>query len=101
MWRLSVFKASPTSWTALLGGESLRPEKRCRHDCDPVRAPVCSRSGCNDDRVGQVIPDLSAQPVKVADVAFVWCLPELDLDCEDVLATLDDQVDLAVAIPGT
>jgi hypothetical protein len=54
---------------------SLWPEQSRRYDGD-------------DDRVGEVIAKLVAQPQEMAHVSLLGCLAELDLDSEDPLAAL-------------
>jgi hypothetical protein len=76
--------------------------EQCRgYDRDPVWSSVGRRSSCDDDGVCEVVAELIAEPAKMAQVLLVGCLPELHLDCEDLGSALDDEVDLAVAAPGS
>jgi hypothetical protein len=76
-------------------------EQRRGYDRDPVWPSVGRRSSCDDDGVCEVIAEFIAEPAEMAQVLLVGCLPELHLDCEDLGSAFDDEVDLAVAAPGS
>jgi hypothetical protein len=78
---------------------SLRPEQCCGYDGDTVGPPVGGLSGCDDDRVCQVLAELVAEPEEMTQVSLFGSLAELDLDRHGALSALDDEVDLAVAAP--
>jgi hypothetical protein len=71
----------------------LRPKESRRDDGDAVLATIRLRSGVNNDRIDQVIPDLVSKPEEMLDVILFHRTAELDFDAQDALVSpLHDQV---------
>jgi hypothetical protein len=73
-------------------------EERRRHDSYAIGAAVRLGAGRDNDGIHQVISDLLAQPAEMDDVLVGGDGVQLDLHRDHAsVATLDDQVDLALA----
>lgn len=65
-----------------------------------VASAVGVGTGGHDDCVDEVVTDLLAQPVEMADGGVVDALAELGFDGEDAALRLDDDVDLVASAGG-
>src|SRR5689334_19640805 len=62
---------------------ALDTDQRRRHDSDAVRAPVGLRAGGEDDRVEEIIAEVSGEPLQMADIIVAEIARQLELDGED------------------
>ena len=71
------------------------------HDRDTVAVAVGMAAGGDDHRVGEVGAEALGEPAQVGSVSAIGGGGQLDLDGEQAPVLLDDQVDLAVVVPGS